>query len=344
MNSEDSPVSSPPLARFEACTLGERRFAPARFCAPLAGYTHSAFRRLVSELGGCGALWTEMLAARQILREDFRASPWLRRSSREVPLVYQLMVRAGDPLEAILGRLAEQGADAVDLNLACDALAIRACAAGSALYENAGALGQVLSETRRHWPGLLTAKIRLGSRRPDWEARFRERIRQLEDAGLDAVIVHPRFFEEKFRRRARHELIPWVRSLTRLPIIASGDLVSAEQVETLHEHLSPACALMIGRMAIVRPWLFAAWGRNLEVKPAEIWARLFEYIREDFAPAVALRRIQMFTKYYAANFAFGHRFYVEVSHAPSLEAIARCATEFFGRSPTLLTRPTVAGL
>ena len=67
---------------FDECVIRGRRFAPARFCAPLVGYTHSAFRRLVAELGGCGAVWTEMLAARQILSENFRTSPWLRRRAR----------------------------------------------------------------------------------------------------------------------------------------------------------------------------------------------------------------------------------------------------------------------
>src|SRR5512142_2274068 len=105
---------------FEACVIRGRRFVPARFCAPLAGYTHSAFRRLLAELGGCGAVWTEMLAARRLLSEDFRSSPWVRRRPEETCLVYQLMVGDGDPLDRILGRLHENGAEAVDLNLACD--------------------------------------------------------------------------------------------------------------------------------------------------------------------------------------------------------------------------------
>ena len=49
---------------FESCVIRGVNFTPARFCAPLAGYTHSAFRRLVAEFGGCGAFWTEMLAAK----------------------------------------------------------------------------------------------------------------------------------------------------------------------------------------------------------------------------------------------------------------------------------------
>jgi len=64
---------------FDECVIRGRRFAPARFCAPLANYTHSAYRRLLAELGGCGWVWTEMLAGKQLLGESFTESPWLKR-------------------------------------------------------------------------------------------------------------------------------------------------------------------------------------------------------------------------------------------------------------------------
>jgi tRNA-dihydrouridine synthase B len=287
---------------FEECHLGGVRFAPARFCAPLAGYTHSAFRRLLAEFGGCGGLWTEMLAGKQILHEKFASSPWLRRRPEEGRVVFQLMLRAGDPVDRILGRLAEEGVDAVDLNLACDAFSIRACEAGSALYNDVAAMTEVVTSMRRHWRGLLTAKVRLGDRRPDWEPRFLERLKVLEDAGVDALTVHPRFFEDKFRRRARLELLPWVASETRLPLVANGDLRGGAQVRELGEWLGAARAVMLGRQVVVRPWLFAAWERELAVDYGEVWRRLVRYVEEDFEPAAAVRRVQMFTRYYAANF------------------------------------------
>lgn len=329
---------------FEACVIRGQHFAPARFCAPLAGFTHSAFRRLLAELGGAGAVWTEMLAGRQILHEDFQTSPWLRRRPEEKNLIYQLMVRAGDPLPQILDRLGNEGVEAVDLNLACDAMSIRACEAGSALFENLDALRAVLTETRRHWPGLFMVKIRLGGRRPDWETRFRERLKIIEDAGVDAVTLHPRFFEDKFKRRARHDLIPWVAAQTRLPLIANGDLESPQQVAAQAAHLQPACAIMIGRMAIARPWIFASWETPGPVDLADIWRKMHRYIVEDFEPAIALRRVQMFTKYFAANFAFGHRFNVSVGNAASLAEAQARAEEFFDRNPATVARAVMAGL
>jgi tRNA-dihydrouridine synthase B len=329
---------------FDECVIRDRRFVPARFCAPLAGYTHSAFRRLVAELGGCGALWTEMLAARQILSENFRTSPWLRRRPQEGFLVYQLMVRVGDPVDRVLDRLGEAGADALDLNLACNAWSIRCNHAGSALFENLDALRTVLHEVRRLWPHILTAKIRFGRERPEWQPRFVERLRLLEEAGVDAVILHARFSQEKFKRRARHELFPWAASLTRLPLIANGDLNGPNTLTERADHFQPVSAIMLGRMAVARPWIFSTWDKPANVDLAEIWNKMFRYVAEDFPPAVALRRLQMFTKYFAANFKFGHQFKVGLSQTTSMEELRRQAESFFSRTPAVVDQPTVTGL
>ena len=329
---------------FDECVIRGRKFAPARFCAPLVGYTHSAFRRLLSELGGCGAVWTEMLASPQILSENFRTSPWLRRRPQEGCLVYQLMVGPEDPIERVLARLEEGGVDALDLNLACNAKSVRTCLAGGALFEDLESLRVVLHKVRRFWPHVLTAKIRLGHQRVEWQPRFVERLRLLEEAGVDAVILHARFVEERFKRRARHELFPWAASLTRLPLIANGDLTGPETLKGRNDQIGSVSAIMLGRMAVVRPWIFATWDRPADVDLAAMWDRMCHYIMEDFPPALALRRLQMFTKYFAANFKFGHQFNVELARALSLQEIRQRAEAFFSRAPATVAQPTVAGL
>jgi tRNA-dihydrouridine synthase B len=319
-------------------------FEPARFCAPLAGITHSAFRRLVAGFGGCGALWTEMLSARQILHEDLRASPWLRRRPVEKRVIYQLMIRDTDQLDRTIGRLAEIGPDGLDINLACHAPAIRHLDAGSALFLDPSALSAALQTARRCWPGLLTVKIRLGREVEGWQAIFAERMKRFEDCGVDAVVLHPRFFEDKFKRRARHELLAWAASLSRLPLIASGDITGADAVRELGDHLKPACAVMVGRMAAAQPWVFAAWDEPLPVNHAEVWHRLFDYTCEDFPPEKAMSRMKVFTKYYARNFKFGHDFATAVQNAPDLAALRRRAGAFFARSPVVDPEPTLSGL
>jgi tRNA-dihydrouridine synthase len=101
---------------------------------------------------------------------------------------------------------------------------------------------------------------------------------------------------------------------------------------------------MLGRMAVIRPWVFATWNGPMTVDLAAIWKRMHEYVTEDFPPMVALRRLKMFTKYFAANFKFGHQFNVELARAQSLEEIRQRAEDFFSRAPALVARPNAVGL
>jgi len=329
---------------FDECVIRGRRFAPARFCGPLVGFTHSAFRRLVADLGGSGALWTEMLAARQILKEDFSESTWVRRREQETSLFYQLMVNADDPIEQVLERLEQNGVDALDLNLACSAGSVRFLKAGCNLFEDINSLRMMLERIRKVWPHVFTVKIRLGHERPDWKPRFIERLRLLEDSGVDAVILHPRFFEDRFKRRARHELYPWVTSLTRLPIIANGDISGPETLRERPDDFQSVQGVMLGRMAVARPWIFSTWEHPVEVDMAAIWNRMCSHVMEDFPPVVALRKMQMFNRYFSVNFKFGHQFIIEMARAVSIDDLRGKAEVFFSHDITLANQPTVNAL
>lgn len=335
-----------PLIRpvFDALTIRGLTLQPALFCAPLAEVTHSAFRRLVSDFGGCGALFTEMLSGRHILKEDPQSSPYVKRRPQEERVFYQLMIRPTDPVEEILERIKRMEPDGVDLNLACYAPVIRKLDAGSRLFENLPALKDVLGRVRASWSGPLTAKIRLGSATIGAEERFVERIRAIEEAGIDAITLHVRFFEDKFKRRARHELFQWATTLTKLPIIANGDITAPALVRENAALFASVSGLMIGRMAIARPWIFAGWHQYVEVDYGEVWRRLYRYVGEDFPPEKALRRVRLFSRYYARNFLFGHHFAVAIDNAPTMEAALAKADAFFATNPDRLAEPSMQGL
>lgn len=313
-------------------------------CAPLAEVTHSAFRRLVAEFGGCGAQFTEMLSGRHLLNEDPNVSPYIKRRPVEARVFYQLMLRPTDPIEVIVDKVSAMGPDGLDLNLACYAPVIRQLDAGSRLFENAPALRDVLSRVRARWPGPLLAKIRLGRDTVGMEARFEERLRIIEDAGVDAITLHVRFFEDKFKRRARHELFQWAATLTRLPIVANGDIQSRAQIEDNPRIFRSVSGLMIGRMAIARPWIFAGWRDPISVNLAEVWQRMHRYIEEDFPPAVAIKRLRLFSKYYARNFLFGHHFAVAMLNAPNMAEALERAGAFFATNPESVAEPVLSGI
>jgi tRNA-dihydrouridine synthase len=332
------------IAPSEPIRIGRLTLSSRLVCAPLAEVTHSAFRRLVAELGGCGLQFTEMLSARALLTEDLRRSPYVKRRPVEPVVFYQLMLRPGDPIERIVDRLRDVAPDGIDVNLACDAPGIRFLGAGSALFDDAAALASVLREVRRCWAGPLTVKIRLGHDAPDCEARLAERLRLIEDAGVDAITLHARFFEDKRKRPARHERLAWATSRTRLPIIANGDIVGARTLDARPAAFGATTGMMVGRLAIAQPWIFAGWERPVEVDAGAVWRRLHDYIDEDFEPDVAVKRMRLFTKYFARNFHFGHGFHAAICKAPTMAAARTVADAFFDTQPARHAEVSVLGL
>ena len=240
-------------------TLRGITIRPALLCAPMAGLTHSAFRRLVADFGGHGALFTEMLCGRWLLREPLGTSPAVKRRPEEGPVFYQLMISDPDLVPAIMDRLRTVQPTGVDLNCACPAPNVRAVGAGSELFEDPPRMEAILRAMRRHFDGPLTVKIRLGKSAGDWHARLLDRLRLIADCGADAVILHPRFSDEKLRRRARHELFPELCAAASLPVIASGDIHRPETLKARPECFAGVAAVMVGRMAVVQPWVFRAW-------------------------------------------------------------------------------------
>lgn len=337
-----TPATTLPLAPL---TLRGTTFAPALFCAPMAGITHSAFRRLLGDFGGYGALWTEMIAARKVLSEDIHTSPWLKRRPQEGRVVYQLLAMEADRLPAILERLAALNPDGVDLNISCAAPGIRRQGGGTDLFEDPHRLGTIVHALRQNFTGPLFVKMRLGRETPDWRARLTDRLRLLEDEGVDALTLHPRFTEQKFKRSAHHALFAEVAATTRLPVIASGDILGREQAGALAARLAPAAGIMIGRMAAAQPWCFAKWHNPaLVVDYSDVWSRLCDYLAEDFPPDKALLRLQRLAPYFARNFHFGHTFFSKVDAAPDLATARARGAAFLAQSPEPATRVAVNGI
>jgi len=330
----------PPLTLRGVC------FDPPLFCAPLAGLTHSAFRRLVAGFGGYGALFTEMLSARSILGESIDRSPCLKRRPQDGRVIYQLLALAPDRLAEAVDRLAPLAPDGIDLNGACPAPLIRQQRGGADLFEDADRLRAVVRVLRASVAGPLTVKIRLGRRTPEWRSRLSERLRLLEDEGVDALTLHPRFSEENLSRTPRYAAYADVAAETRLPIIANGDITGPDAWQAHAADYAGVAGLMIGRMAAVRPWVFAQWHNpQLTVNHADVWNRLFEYVLEDFARAgQALARIKIFTSYFARNFTFGHTLYSAVQGAQDLDTARARANAFLASQPTLLQFPSMDGI
>lgn len=312
----------------------------------MAGITHSAFRRLLADFGGYGALFTEMLSARMVVHEDPLTSPWLKRRPEEKRVIYQLLVTDAARLPATLARLAPVSQDGIDINLGCPAASVQQQGGGSNLFDDPGRLREIIRTIRRDFYGPLTVKIRLGRPTPDWRTVLHDRLHLLEDEGIDAITLHPRFAEESLNRfQPRHTCYAELATETKLPIIANGDITGTAYFTANKALFTPSAGLMIGRMAAARPWIFAQWHNpHLQINHHEVWTRLCNYMEDDFDPQKGLIRLKVFTPYFARNFAFGHTLFSAIQSAPNWSVARARADEFLSSTPTLNNTISLSGL
>ena len=322
---------------FDEIRINDQTIRPALFLAPMAGVTHSAFRRLLADFGGYGALFTEMLSAAAFLHEKPAESPFTRRRDCEGTVIYQFRIADGEDLEALFQKLPLVECAGIDLNLGCPAPRIQAQASGCALFRDFDRLKAVLTGIRRRYAGTLTVKVRLGDDPDHWRGPFLDRLRLFEDVGVHAITVHPRFSTEKLKRRARWHEFPWIAAQTPLPIIGNGDVCAPEDVEANREAFAPLAGLMLGRIAAVKPWIFREFAGlpALEIDYLEVWNRLYRYTLEDMPPERAFGRLKEFTFYFAKNFFFGHEMFKGIQKARNPEEIRAAADAFLAAGPQL---------
>lgn len=300
----------------------------------MVGLSHSALRSLVTEEGGIGLLYTEMLAARRLPEENDRTSPFLIKTDDERPLFYQLFLTEEHEIEPAVARLHDLDAQGVDLNLGCPAPQLRKYGAGVFLTSEPKRVCLLIKTLRRATTLSVSAKIRLGDTLD--AAKLIDFCRMLEDEGLDLLTVHGRLNGEKFCRRPRWDWIGRVKEAVQIPVIANGGIFSVEDAKNCLT-ASGADGLMLGRGAACRPWLFAEIAREVYGaavsetgrKKREVYFRYLALLDERFPWERRLGRLKQFTHYFAQNFQYGHLLATAVQKSETLDLARQRAEEFF---------------
>ncbi len=300
----------------------------------MVGLTHSALRQIMFGFGGVGLASTEMLSARRLPRESPRVSPYLIRTASEKPLSYQLLVSTVEELAPAIEKLHELKADAIDLNMGCPALAVGKFGAGISLMEQPENVRCIVVEARKRTPLPLTAKIRLGIDLDD--RKLKAFCAMLEDEGIDMLSIHARLKQESFARRPRWECIARVKDWVNIPLIANGGIFSVQDAEQCLR-ASRADGLMLGRGAVIKPWLFAEIARDLcgceiaepAVSLPVMYGFFIDHLGELFRSEYRLGRLKQFTHYFAQNFKFGHHLASRVQASTSVDEARERAGVFF---------------
>lgn len=317
--------------------IGKLKIDKPVMMAPMVGLTHIAFRQVVVSLGGCGIFYSEMLSARRILDDIKRNNVNLMRLSNERPFFYQLV--GNDPIEfakainALEEYKDEAGnpPDGIDINLGCSAPLIRKNKMGAGLLGDQALVQKILSACRKSTQLPLTVKMRLGEN-DNFEDLFHLCLAMINE-GVDAITLHPRLTKERFTRRARWKHINELQRNITIPVIGNGDINTILDINLRFQEAG-CRGIMIGRGAIMKPWIFRDVCNGVEgaVSKKEVYYELINNLKKYYAPDDQIRLLKIFTTYYSRNFMFGHMFNAKIFHAPDINKAEEVAAIFFEKN------------
>jgi len=245
-----------------ALHIGHIPLANRLYVAPMAGVTDRPFRQLCKALGA-GYAVSEMVTSRKDLWASLKTSRRANHEGEPGPIAVQIAGTDAQMMaEAALYNV-DRGAEIIDINMGCPAKKVCNKWAGSALMQNE-ALAVEIAEAvvaacaPRNVP--VTLKMRTG-----WCQQHKNAVqlaRAFEGAGIQMLTVHGRTREQGYKGHAEYDTIAAVKAAVRVPVVANGDITSPEKAQAVLA-ATGADALMIGRAAQGRPWIFREIGHYL---------------------------------------------------------------------------------
>ncbi|MCL2830942.1 MAG: tRNA dihydrouridine synthase DusB [Betaproteobacteria bacterium] len=306
------------------------------FVAPMAGVTDRPFRQLCKKMGAALAV-SEMVTSNSLL---YGSTKTLRRANHEgetAPIAVQ--IAGADP--KMMAEAARHnvggGAQIIDVNMGCPAKKICNVMAGSALLKNEPLVARILEAVTSAVPDTpVTLKIRTG-----WDCQSKNALSILkiaENAGVRALAIHGRTRAQQYHGEAEYDTIRAVKAEARIPIIANGDIDSPEKAREVLD-FTGADALMIGRAAQGRPWLFSEiehflnTGEHLPPRSVteihSILSAHLEALYSFYGNETGLRVARKHISWYTRGLSGSAGFRYAVNRLPTLQAQRQAINDFF---------------
>lgn len=225
------------------------------FVAPMAGVTDRPFRTLCRALGA-GYAVSEMVTSRKDLWKTLKTSRRADHTGEPGPISVQIAGTDAAMMAEATHYNIDRGAQIIDINMGCPAKKVCNKWAGSALMRDeplALEIVQAVVAAAAPHGVPVTLKMRTG-----WSADHRNAVklaRDFESAGVQMLTVHGRTREQGYKGFAEYDTIAAVKAAVRVPVVANGDITSPEKARDVLA-ATGADAVMIGRAAQGRPWIF----------------------------------------------------------------------------------------
>lgn len=234
--------------------MGGRQLETRFFLAPLAGYTHLAFRVALRRLKGLGLATTDLVQATMLWSERPKSLELVATTPEDRPLTVQLFSGSTADIIRAAKWLEDRGYEAIDLNMGCPMAKVNGAGGGARLMCDTGGAVQMAEEVVKAVRLPVSVKMRLG-----WDSSRLTApaiAAAMEDVGVVAVTIHGRTraqgFHGKVNRDAIRDVVDAVRTM---PIIANGDIRTVDDAISMF-HDTGCAAVAIGRGAMLDPWIF----------------------------------------------------------------------------------------
>ena len=235
-----------------AMHIGSHRIAPRLILAPMAGVTDKPFRQLCKRLGA-GLAVSEMTTSDPRLWHTEKSLRRMDHDGEPDPISVQIAGTEPQVMAEAARHNADHGAQIIDINMGCPAKKVCSAWAGSALMRDEALVVRILEAVVAAVEVPVTLKIRTG-----WDAAHRNapRIARIaQESGITALAVHGRTRDQHYKGAAEYDTIAAIKQDLSIPVIANGDIDSPEKAAHVLQ-ATGADALMIGRAAQGRPWIF----------------------------------------------------------------------------------------
>jgi tRNA-dihydrouridine synthase B len=296
------------------------------FSAPMAGISNIAIRLQAKE-HGAGLVYTEMVSAEAVIRNNIKSLKIMAISPNEHPVALQLFGHNPDAL-AEASAIAGKEADIIDINFGCPAKTVVNSGNGSALMKSPELIREIVNKSVKIAQCPITAKIRSGWDKDSINAIEIAKI--IEDCGASAVAIHPRTRSQGFAGMSDWSIIAEVKNNVSIPVIGNGDIYEPEDAKAMLD-MTGCDAIMIGRGALGNPWLFSRTLTYLETgilidEPSNYekltqlmkFAKMLVDVQGEYT---ACREIRKFIKWYTKGMKNITEMRCQAMHVESLQEL-----------------------
>jgi tRNA-dihydrouridine synthase B len=258
------------------------------FVAPMAGVTDRPFRKLSKRLGACYAV-SEMVTSRLDLMKTLKTSRRTCHQGEVGPIAVQIAGTDPEMMAQAAFYNLQRGAQIIDINMGCPAKKVCQKWAGSGLMKDENLALSIIDAVVKACQPFevpVTLKMRTG-----WSESTKNALsiaKAAESAGVQMITVHGRTREQGFGGFAEYQTIKAIKNAVRIPVVANGDIDSPQKAKAVLE-FTKADALMIGRAAQGRPWIFREIAHylstSIELAPPlieEVRGLLLEHLQEHY--------------------------------------------------------------